>query len=260
MFRHRRDGLIKIVAAFDAPGRECAVVNRFRTVWHDEPGVNAALRAEAVAIGTRAMRTIKRKHARLKLRVADTAVDAGQFLAEQHFRAIHDTDADDPFAQFHGKFDRIGDALAQAIFHDKAVNHDINVVLFILFQHDFIRQLAHFAIHADADVALFLQILEDLAIFPFASAHHRRENLEFRSFREREDFIHHLLHGLRRDFLAALPAMRLADAGEQQAEVVVNFRHRSNSGTRVAADGFLFDGNGRRQAFDGLHIRLFHLI
>ena len=57
-----------------------------------------------------------------------------------------------------------------------------------------------------------------------------------------------------------LGAMRRAGAGKQQAQVVVDFGDGADRGSWVVAGGFLLDGNGRRQAFDQIDIRLVHAL
>jgi hypothetical protein len=70
--------------------------------------------------------------------------------------------------------------------------------------------------------------------------------------------VHHLGHGLGRQLDAVVGAAGRAGAGEQQAQVVVDFGDRADGGARVVAGGLLLDGNGRRQALDQVHVRLFH--
>ena len=60
--------------------------------------------------------------------------------------------------------------------------------------------------------------------------------------------------------IAANRAMRHADGGIQQAQVIVNLRDGSDRGARAAAGGLLLDGNGRAQAVDGIHIGPLHLV
>jgi hypothetical protein len=50
-----------------------------------------------------------------------------------------------------------------------------------------------------------------------------------------------------------------AHTGPEQAEVVVDLRDRAHGGAGVFAGGFLVDGDGRGQAVDIVHVRLFHL-
>ena len=49
-----------------------------------------------------------------------------------------------------------------------------------------------------------------------------------------------------------------ADAGEQQAQVVVDFRRRGHGGARIPDIDLLLDGDGGRNAFDHLHVGLGH--
>ncbi len=61
------------------------------------------------------------------------------------------------------------------------------------------------------------------------------------------------------DLFAALGAVGRADSGPEQAEVVVDLRHRAYGGPGVPAGGFLVDGDGGGEAVDVIHIGLFHL-
>ena len=54
--------------------------------------------------------------------------------------------------------------------------------------------------------------------------------------------------------------MRLADVRVEQAEVIVNLGGGGDDGARAAAGTALFDGDGRRQALDEVHVRLLHLV
>ena len=62
------------------------------------------------------------------------------------------------------------------------------------------------------------------------------------------------------DLLAAVRAVRHADVGEQQPEVVVDFGDRADRRPRVRAGRLLLDGDGRRQAVDQVDVRLLHLL
>ena len=97
------------------------------------------------------------------------------------------------------------------------------------------------------------------AVFAFSAADDRREDLKLAAFRQRADGIHHLLHGLRGDFLAALEAVGSPDAREQQAQIIVNFRDGADGRARIVAGALLLDGDGRREPFDRIDIGLPHL-
>ena len=93
---------------------------------------------------------------------------------------------------------------------------------------------------------------------PLRPDHQRRQDHEPRVLRQREHVVHHLRHRLRGERDAVLGAVRLADAGEEQPQVVVDFGDRADGGARVVAGRLLLDGDGGRQALDQVHVRLFH--
>jgi hypothetical protein len=49
-----------------------------------------------------------------------------------------------------------------------------------------------------------------------------------------------------------------AGAGEEEAEVVVDLRHRADGGARVLGGRLLLDGDGGREAGDVVDVRLLH--
>ena len=59
--------------------------------------------------------------------------------------------------------------------------------------------------------------------------------------------------------LPHIGAVRHADAGIQQAQIVVNLGHGAHGGAGVFGGGLLVDGNGRGQAVNLVDIRLVHL-
>ena len=73
-----------------------------------------------------------------------------------------------------------------------------------------------------------------------------------------ENLVDDLGHALALD-LVTVGAMRVADPREQQAQVVVDFRHRPDRRPRVPAGALLIDADGRREAIDLVDVRLFHL-
>src|SRR5205823_3301462 len=54
--------------------------------------------------------------------------------------------------------------------------------------------------------------------------------------------------------------MGLSYVGEEQAQIVVDFRGCGDGGSRVRSGASLFDCNGRRQALDVVHLGLLHLV
>ena len=92
-----------------------------------------------------------------------------------------------------------------------------------------------------------------------AGANHRGQHLHPGALGVFLHRVHHLIHRLLADFLAAPGTVRNADACPEQAQVVVDFRHRAHGGAGVAAGGLLVDGDGGAQAVDHVHVGLLHL-
>ena len=124
----------------------------------------------------------------------------------------------------------------------------------VLIQRNLLGQLILAAVDHHADIAAAFCLFEHLFVSSLAAAHNRREKLDFR-----HDLIDHLVHRLAADDFSALRAVRNTDSRVQKTEVIVNLRHGSDGGTRVPVRRFLIDRNSRRQAFDAVHIRFFHL-
>ena len=95
-----------------------------------------------------------------------------------------------------------------------------------------------------------------LALFP---PDDRGQDDKARPLSQRFHPVHDLVNGLAADLPAALWAVGNTHPRPQEAEIIVDFRHRSHGRTGVLGCGLLVDGNGRRQAVDGVHVRLVHL-
>ena len=54
--------------------------------------------------------------------------------------------------------------------------------------------------------------------------------------------------------------MRHADRGVEEAKIVVDFGDGADRGSGAAAGGFLLDGDGGAEAFDGVDVGALHLV
>jgi hypothetical protein len=133
-------------------------------------------------------------------------------------------------------------------------------VLAVLVEIDLLPELADGPVDANPRVPLPLEIEEELLVLALAAADDGREHEQTRARRQRHDAVHHLLHGLRGDDLAAARAVRDADASEQHAQVVVDLGHGAHRGPGILRGRLLLDRDRRRQPLDGVHLRLLHLL
>ena len=101
-------------------------------------------------------------------------------------------------------------------------------------------------------------VFQRFGVFALAIFHHRRQQHQAFAFRLAQHVVDHLADGLRRQRHMVIRAARLADAGEQQAQVVVDLGDGADRGSRVVRGGFLLDGDRRRQTFNMVDVRLFH--
>src|SRR5205807_575415 len=83
--------------------------------------------------------------------------------------------------------------------------------------------------------------------------------IEPRALGEGQDFLDDLIGRLRADRNVTIGTVRLAEAGVQNAQVIVDFGDRAHGRARALAGGLLLDADGRRQAADVLDLRLLYL-
>ncbi len=271
--RQRLDEAVEVVAHVPAgPRGDRALVQGLGRVGDDELRVDLHPGAEAGAVRAGAPRRVEAERPRLELVEGQVVVQAGQVLGVHPLavrvvlRQVDEVEDDDAARQAERGLDRVGEPPPRGVLDGEPVDDDLDVVLLVLLQRGqdgrVVRHLVQpddRAVDAGPGVALGLQFLEQLGELALAAAHDRGEDLEPGAVLELEDPVHDLLRGLPRDRAAADRAVRLADAGEQQPQVVVHLGDRADGGPRVAARGLLVDGDRRRQAVDEVHVRLVHL-
>ena len=156
--------------------------------------------------------------------------------------------------------DRFGEAPLDAAADDQPIDDDLDVVVAAAVERDVFFERAQLAVDArlgEAARAQRLQLLLELAL---AAADDRRHHVDARVLRIGHHQVDDALERLRGDLAAAVRAVRHADVGEQQAEVVVDFGDRADGRSRVRAGGLLLDRDRRRQALDQVDVRLLHLL
>jgi hypothetical protein len=102
------------------------------------------------------------------------------------------------------------------------------------------------------------ELFEDGTVMALAAPHHGAQDHDAGALREGEDGLDDLLGALLLDLPAAAGAVGDPGAGEEQAEIVVDLRHRPHGGAGVVGGPPLVDGDGRGEPLDLVHIRLLH--
>ncbi len=168
-------------------------------------------------------------------------------------------DPDEPVGQPGRGLQAVAQAPAQVVPHDQPVHHDLDRVVELLVQRRHLVERVDDAVDRDPGEALAADLLEHVPVLALAVAHQGREDQEPGALRERQHLVGDLLHALAGDRPPADGAVRLADPGEQQPQVVVDLGDRRDRGARVAARGLLVDRDRRREALDVVDVRLVHL-
>ena len=222
-----------------APRSDRALRERLRLVRDDELRVDLELGAEPGAVGAGAPRRVERERARLELVERQVVVQARQVLGVHPLPVlvvlwqVDEVEHDHPAGQAERGLDRVGQPAPCGILYREPVDDHFDVVLLVLLQR---RQLAgqrlvqadDRAVDPGPGVPLDLQLPEQLAVFALAAAHHRGEHLEPGTVLELEHPVHDLLRHLPGNRAAADRAVRLADPGVQQSQVVVHLGDRAD--------------------------------
>jgi hypothetical protein len=143
--------------------------------------------------------------------------------------------------------------------HDEPVDHDLDRVALVLVEGGRLGQVVLDPVDADTDEALLARSVEDAVALGLAVLDERAEDEQARPLGLGQHLVHDLAHRLPLDLAPAVRAVRVSDAREQEAQVVVDLGHGPDRRPRVAAGALLVDGDRRRQAVDLVDVRLLHL-
>ncbi len=217
--------------------------------------------AEAVAGSACADRRIEREQARFEFRqrvVADRTREARRECRRRRFVVVHVDEQRDAVAETQCGLERFGQTLFDVGRGTEAIDHRFDGVFLTQRQRRHRIEFVQNAVDARTHETLCAQLIEHLQMFALALANDRREQHEtlFRIQRERR--IDHLAHGLRLQRNVMIRTARRSHAREQQTQVIVDFGDGADGRARIVRGRFLFDRNRRTQAFDVIHIGLFH--
>ena len=228
--------------------------------------VDDAMDAQTVALGARAIGSVKREIARLQVvnGVAVLGARQGQRVLEQLARALplfHEPHRDVALGQTRGRLYGLGDATQRAVLHGDTVDDNFDSVLELLVErHAFlVVETNDLTVDAHTGKALGAQVLEKLRVLTFAAAHDRCQHQRLAALSGLGNLVGDLVGRLTLDNASTLRAVRCADAGIQKSQVVIDFCHRTHSGAGVFRRRLLVDGDSRGQTLDAVDVRLVHL-
>src|SRR5579859_1330972 len=229
-------------------------------IGDDKLWVNLQARTQAGTHRTSAVRAVEAERTRLQLRdghfgMVDTCVHQAILV---FFIAVGIDDADFAVGRFQRLLHRLRQPRAARFVVYQAVDHHVDGVLVVFVELGEFVQRIHHAVHPGAGKTGAHVLLGNVLERAFFVGDYWRQYHQAGVFRQSRHLVHNILRRLARDRLAAYRAMRHANAGEQEAQIVVNFGHRGNGAARVAAGGFLVDRNSRTEAVNLVDIRLFH--
>jgi ABC-type amino acid transport substrate-binding protein len=140
----------------------------------------------------------------------------------------------------------------------EAIHDRVDAMLFSQVECWRLVELVHLAIDACANKTLRHQICHQLHVLALAVADHRREQHQAGALGQCEHLVHHLADRLRFKVGVVIGASWNAGASIQQSQVVVNFGHCADCGTRVVRGRFLLDRDRRRQAVNVIDVGFLH--
>jgi len=216
--------------------------------------------AEAVALRAGAVGAVEGEVARLELGQRDLAVGTEEGQGEEALAAGLVDDEDLALGEVEGPTDGVGEATLGVGADLEGVDEDLDRVLAVLLERDVVLEVAEGAVNAGPEEALLAQALEKALVLALAALDDGGQDADLGPGEVDGDALENLLGRLGRDDPAAARAVGRADAGEEEAEEVVDLGRRAHGRAGVGRDGLLVDGDGRRNALDRLDLGLFHLV
>jgi hypothetical protein len=240
--------------------RQGAGVDRALGIDHHLVGIDSHQRAEARAGRTGAVGTVEGEQPRRDLGQAGAAFGAGEMLRERLFGQPLRRRQHQAGAHLERGLERIGEPLLEPRTDHQAVDEHVDRMLLLLVERRRLaREIDDGAVDARPHEALARHLGELLLVLALLATHVGRVEMEPRPLGVSEQAVDHLLHRLRPDLLAARRAVRHADGGEEQPQVVVDLGHRAHRRARILGHRFLLDRDRRRQAFDRVDVGLLDL-
>ena len=242
-----------------AAGLQAALLNGKPLVGDDQVRVDLHEHPQAGALFAGAKGVVEGEHPGGQLLHGHAVLRAGVVLGEGDVLPVNDIDDHNAPGKPRGRFNGVCQPGADVRLDHQPVHNDLDVVLAVFLQLDLLVQVVDKAVHPGTDKAGLPGGPELLLMLALAPPDHRRQHLDAGFLRQGQHPVHDLVDSLLLDLPAADGAVGDADAGVEQAQVVVDLRHGTHGRPGVLGGGLLVDGNGRGQAVDHVHVGLFHL-
>ena len=236
---HRLEQPVEVLGVTRGPRGDRTVGDRRLGVRDHQFGVDLERRAQPVARRTRSVRTVEREVAGCELLEALAVRRPSQVLGERQQFGLgvvgrDDLDLRDALGQLERRLHGVGEPPVDAVAQYEAIDDHLDGVLFVAGEVDLDRQFERLAVDTHPAEPLRRQVREQLLVGALAATHHRCEHLEAGALGQAQDAVDDLLRGLPHQSLACLRIVRHADAGEEQAQVVVDLGDGPDRRTRVA--------------------------
>ncbi len=214
---------------------------------HDHLGrIELVARPESFAFRTGAVGRIEAEAARLERGERKAAVGAGQPFGEHLLGTANDGHRHQSAGQPQRGRDRFAQPRLAARAHHQPIHDDLDGVRPAAIEAGWFVQAHQLAVDSCANEAALRVLFQLAPVFSLAPADDRRQDHDAFACGGLPDGLDDLIHRLAPDRAAALRAVRRADGAVEHAQIVVDFRHRADGGTRRARRGLLLDGNGGR--------------
>ncbi len=207
-------------------------------VLHDQLGIEIHNRSDPRAFDAGAVRAVEREHARGDLGIGDSAFDACKALAEINLafvlRAVEALDFEQVLAVFEGDLERVCEPFLNSFSNRESIDHHFDCVALIFVERGLLAKFVELAVDFHAHETGALHLGQFLAVLTLAIADDWREHVDPRAIRPSHDSIDYLLDALLGNLAAAVVTERVADAGKEQAQVVVDFGDGADGRARIA--------------------------
>src|ERR1700693_1816619 len=220
--------------------------------------------AESLTARARTHGIVEAEQPRLRSRQLYAALFAGELLVKrQRGRrwVLRRGFLKDYFATFAiADFGGVDNSLMQVGGDDEAIHQYKNGLREVDIEQRFRRgELEHPAILIEAVETFLAQFKQVVAQgFGGGAAANLKQRVPARTFLLLQHGLRHLVHCVPYHLLAALGTITAAYARVEQPKKVVDFGGSGDGGSRIPRGVFLPNGDGRRDARNFIHIRLFH--